>query len=427
MNQTSPTNDRTRRRVMTLLTMGVALLCIVQGKMMLDEFLQVDNGKLYATDDFAHYYCGARRVYNQEQVYCIPIRPGEVEILPTTNIRIPTNPPVLSLLTGPLGMLPQPVAWGVWTVFLSTAYILAILWMCRSLEISPRLRNQLLCVSVIWGPLLLSLRHSQVQPLLTLGIAGAFHFFRVGRVRTAGMLLGGVISVKLLPIALLVFFVGRREWRFLFWATSSFAIMVSVSQIYPGLAIMDFWNCGANVVSDWSSSTTFNQSVAALARNLIIAGLGIDAFTEATWKSIFGGLVMLSAGVAAMLLLWLGHSSRKASRRQFDLNFGMALFASVVMAPLAWSHYYVMTIVPWIIVFRHLPSDHTRQFAWLAFFCTPFFTVFAEYPLMELGLLRRSIASFMTFVPGLLTMVGYILLSRIAKQREQERAIRRKA
>src|SRR5262249_47187822 len=56
--------------------------------------------------------------------------------------------------------------------------------------------------------------------------------------------------------------------------------------------------------------------------------------------------------VPLLVLVW-----RSGSPGQCDLAFGLALTAMLLVSPLTWEHYFLLLLVPWVLVWVRLPAS----------------------------------------------------------------------
>src|SRR5262249_40282699 len=63
-----------------------------------------------------------------------------------------------------------------------------------------------------------------------------------------------------------------------------------------------------------------------------------------------GGL--LSCGAVVALLAWTIWRSQTPAR--LDLAFGLALTAMLLVSPICWDHYFLLLLLPWVLVWRGL-------------------------------------------------------------------------
>src|SRR5581483_3485359 len=129
-------------------------------------------------------------------------------------------PPLFAQLFSPLGLLSVQAAAGVW-------YAIGILALAASLLISERLvftdtkhkiNFALIALSFVaiarFG--LDNLRMGQINLLVVAVVLLALYLFEKNRIWPAAIVLATAISFKLTPALFLIYFLAKREWRFVF-------------------------------------------------------------------------------------------------------------------------------------------------------------------------------------------------------------------
>jgi alpha-1,2-mannosyltransferase len=245
-----------------------------------------------------------------------------------------TYPPVSALLFTGLALVQWDVAIAVVTILsLLALVVVAVL-------IVPRRTAGLIAAVVVGGMLLepvrLTLGFGQINLLLMVLVVVDCLLPRTRWPR--GMLIGLAAAVKLTPLAFLLFFAARRQWRALGTVVVTF---VAVSVIAWVLSPADTPAYIAAVLDDPSRvgglTYTGNQSL-----NGFWHRLGIDGpLTTVLWLAS-------SVGVAA-----LGWRAVRVTTADDDQR-GALLAAAIVgllVSPVSWSHHWVWAIlaVVWVI------------------------------------------------------------------------------
>ncbi len=381
----------------SLLT-GSLFLWALQLTIQLNDIERIGIARLAAADDFAHYYFAAKRLVSGRAVYCREL--SSVEVDESVKITRASNPPPLVLLTAPLALLDQRSAWAIWNIVIMSSYGAAAALMCRTIHLGGRRALYFMIGSLVYGPLISSLRYSQVQPFLCAILIGGLALNRGGRVASSGIVIGGMLALKLLPLPLVTFFVAKNRARFALTAALSFVVLNALPQLWRELSFYDYASCGVPIVKLWAKSSTFNQSASGLLQNLTAVVLGqgergplLNA-VDVGAVGLFGVLAFALAGV-------LGYRSRSVSVDAADRYLGLALFISVAAAPIAWPHYYVLALPALAILLKGLGTEDMMLFCalWLAF---PFEPVnLIEDPAQRAFAVRLGY-EILTFGPGLL-------------------------
>jgi hypothetical protein len=163
----------------------------------------------------------------------------------------------------------------------------------------------------------------------------------------AGVLLAALALLKP-PLALfLPYFVVRRDFRAAIVMGSSAAIAVAVSIALFGVELHRFWFREFVLQQGSGPIGAYNvQSVNGFLAHLLTRGHLRD------WYPIEVGLrfKLLSAGLTALLMAaaalacWRAGPPRTDTARQTEL--WLVLCLTVLVAPISWTHYYVLLLVP---------------------------------------------------------------------------------
>ena len=227
------------------------------------------------------------------------------------------------------------------------------------------------------------IQHTQINVQVLFLALLAFDLFRRGKWVWGAWWLALAVSIKALPILLVLYLVYKRQWRAVAW-TAAFLVVLNAALpaavFGPGHALADFqrWRAiSARGLFD-PTPTAFNQSLlAALKRLLTTAGSARDPvhYAMAAWSTVsvvrlFEGLALIAAG--ALAWAWrrnpadLRHPSAMA-------ELAVGLGAMIVVDPLAWKAHYVTLIVAYFLVFRELRQrprgDRRWVWWWLSFVC----------------------------------------------------------
>lgn len=261
------------------------------------------------------------------------------------------HPSTIALLLLPLALFDYGVATLLWlgvnlVVLGLSLYPLADL-VGKRLSIGKALIAG--AIAFAWFPVYLTLREGQVNLWLLLLVAGALAAWQHDRRLLAGVALGASLLVKQVMWPLLLLFLLRRQWRAVaaclvtvligytlaagvvglprLW-TYLIDVLPAVARHYQGPVNQSTWNLGHRLALD--------VLIVGLPRlqpfqNLLAAGLAVG----------LSALVLIGAVVITVRLplIWAA---------------GVMICVSIVINPISWPHYLVLTLVPAASVFRWL-------------------------------------------------------------------------
>ncbi|MFN7949146.1 MAG: glycosyltransferase family 87 protein [Blastocatellia bacterium] len=324
--------------------------------------------------DFIQEYLLARAVLSRTEPYR-PLPEMAAEMLGYRGRLVPhpaTHPPPMAIITLPLGLLKYEYAATLWFVLeitlLAVSFHLLLQWQAVS---SWRVAAVLTLMSFTWSPLVDEVLVGQLNMLLLWLLLLAWLRLREGRELAGGVWLGGALIVKLMAWPIVLFLLLRRNWRALFAAG---AVVISGHLIAIALMgwenVLNYYRHVAPTVPPLVRANEGNFSVWSLGWRLF-EGTGCEILPSTTAPPLLNapGVARIVSFVAPLLLLatglWL---ARKA--RSFDAGFAILTCVSVLMNPVVWSHYLVMTIIPAAVVFRRLKAGGLpRWMYWSAFGC----------------------------------------------------------
>ena len=268
------------------------------------------------TDTYV-YLAAGERLQAGHDLYAIS--PGDREIgLNPPYWTVPTlSPPLLAVLWRPLATLGIPGMFLGWAMAL-VAYLIALAYVARNAPGWAIVATAALAPFIGW-----QLGLGNVNGFLALGIVGLW--ILRDRPWLAGLIVALMISVKVTPIILAVWFLTSGRYRALGATAVWMAVLLAVSIAGAGLgAHVDYLGVMTHTVSDGSSRWSIAGILAAL-------GLASGVARYAPW-------LVLAAGTGAMLLL----------RSRDRITFALAVLLLVFASP-AFQHYW-LALVPMVLV-----------------------------------------------------------------------------
>lgn len=206
----------------------------------------------------------------------------------------------------------------------------------------------------IWDPLLDEFIIGQLNTLLLLLLTGAWLALRKGR-GGGGVLLGVVLSLKLMAWPIIIFLALRRDWRAAGTAcvTTTLAHLVAAAAmgcgavadyyVHVGAAVAGLYRAHGANFSAWSVGWRLFQGVSSSVVWSVTAPPLIYSPGAARVVSYALPAALLGAG-----LLF----TRKA--KHFDTAFAALICVSILVSPITWSHYLILAAIPLAVMLRSL-------------------------------------------------------------------------
>lgn len=321
--------------------------------------------------DFIQEYLLARAVLNGVNPYLpLPqlaeklVGPLELGIFPH-----PTpHPPAVAILSLPLGLLHYESAAVIWLIFevvciFAAAYLLLRWWGSGSL-CGALLATLIACM---WGPVVDELIIGQLNTLLLLLLILGWQALRKERHEVAGMMLGTVVALKLIAWPIIIFLTLRRQWRVVLSSAVVFstanllaALLMGTDRVFyyylrVGAKVAPLYRAHEANFSLWSVGWRFFEGIHSEVVSSVAAPPVIVAPLAAGIVSAVLPVMLLATG-----LRWAAKAHR------VDTAWGILVCVSVLISPVAWSHYLILTALPIVLCVRYL-CEYTYP-RWLRLF-----------------------------------------------------------
>jgi hypothetical protein len=251
------------------------------------------------------------------------------------------NPPLFTVLIGPLGLmefLPAYRLWVIVTVLLMVASMTAVAveFRMRAATVGP-----VVVAVLLSSPMIGTLGLGQIYPLLTAGLVAAWLADRRGRLVFAGVALGLVVALKpsLAPVLLVPAL--RRQWL-----TVGAALLAGT-----GATVLGWIICGADSTPTWVQLLLTNPPVTYW-DNASLPGAMLRLTSVNDWGrplvELPGGMVigLLLGGVLLVSTAWL---VRRPPADGLDTALWAMAAAALLASPLSW-HNYLLVLMPGVLV-----------------------------------------------------------------------------
>jgi hypothetical protein len=286
--------------------------------------------------------------------------------------------PFFTLFMLPWGLLPLPVAAAVFTVFSLALFALTVVIVEHLLHDgwSQRPRGTLLLTLLLALPYVHSCAVvGSVSLLLLFLIMAAWLLVERGREWQAGAALGLAILIKLLPAALLVFFLLKRRWRVGGAAAAVVALLglgLPLLALGPGetlaqhRAFLDRAVRGGSAVETLTATQPVKTHFSNNALPMVLRRL-LSPTNAGRWSAreefyvnfadlpararvwVYAGLAGLLLAASVVITLWRGRRWPPADAAEgyvLRAQFGSWCCLMLLLSPLVWTHYLPLAYWP---------------------------------------------------------------------------------
>ncbi|MFM8330246.1 MAG: glycosyltransferase family 87 protein [Candidatus Methylumidiphilus sp.] len=277
-----------------------------------------------------------------------------------------------------------PLAWGsgLWYFVSLLAVVWSALWAVRlAREANPALSAStdgwLLCEVPVFlaSPWLASgLMRCQASEFMVGLVIAAVYFWQRGRPALGGASLAAATLIKAFPLALLAYFVWRRQWRF---TVSFFLSLLLGALLLPGLVFgwqknLDYWAEWGQLVAGPALSVQQQQAPDAnkLYAQLLDAKKPRNQSLESLLLTFHTPPPLVKpvwAGLALAMLAWMLWQASKADAASQLLVASAFLVWNLLIPPISESHYFGLMLLPLAVLTPIALGDADRLARRLAY------------------------------------------------------------
>ena len=346
----------------------VCLALVLLGAAIHFGLWQISEPAILFSDFFKAYYSAGEAVLADE-VAALFREGAEVTFV---------NMPILAYLFAPLARLDDSDAGWIFLALGLTATLVSWALLVRIGRYGAVSAALLAFIFLINGPMVNSLREGNSTHFLLLLLALALLLWRGGWDYSAGLVLGFCALFKLPLLLLGGYFLIRRNWRILAGGATMAAALLGLSLWLFGLAIHVAWYRVCVEPYMLGVIPAFNvQSIDAFLLRLSTGAALLQDWAPMPLppvSRVVRTILLLAIYGAAIALLWragrrepLPHVSGALGTRDLT-EFSLVLTIALVTSPLAWTHYYLLLLLPWSLYqgdLLSLPDDTlSRSLMW---------------------------------------------------------------
>lgn len=267
------------------------------------------------------------------------------------------HPPVSALLGLPFALLPYLWAAGFWFALELILIFFSCYLLLRWWNVTKIVTGSLVFFFIIfcWEPIYAEVFTGQLNTFLLPLIILGWTSLRKNEQIWGGIFLGSAIAIKLFlwPVYLLLIF--RKQWRAAFSSTIAFVLLnLAVIPLIGGEALLRYyattnttvwpiWRSHEANFSTWSLGWRIFEGTHGRGEILTIIPPILHSETYAQFISFTIPILTLLIGIYLL-----------TKTKGYDHAYSMTICLSILLSPIAWSHYLILTLVPLTILAKQL-------------------------------------------------------------------------
>lgn len=342
----------TPKRLLTVSLWGIIILLVLPLYLRLALINPVDfqSGGIGA-GDFRAYFVAARLLDRGEIVYDVDLQQAETAALgyePEPDPVTYLYPSFLATTLLPLRNLSLETAARLWNLFQLILLIAAIWLLSDALDLRAHLGPRFpwfILLFTLAAPTTTAIRIGQANVatlffvMLALWAAGRDHAPLTGAALAVATLL------KVFPIALLVWFIWRREWRVVRWFVAILLLLIAGNALFLAATGRDpaqDWHYLRHILPDLAAPRQRdNQSLLGFLYRFDLAP-GLRLALRLLFSALIGGL-------SAWLFL------RLARRRRIARGFALILTVVLLLSTITWTSTLIFLVTPVGVLLEERP------------------------------------------------------------------------
>ncbi len=317
--------------------------------------------------DFSNYYESAWAMRHGIDPYSTNLTPIGVQLGLETNwlVHASETPPFL-LCFEPLTRMRPRVAFWIWIAINFSALAIAMyLLLVRRRGLSGRTALLLAGLMLMSAPVNLNFYWGQSQLIVLALMVAAMRAMERERDGAAGLLIAAAALLRAYPLLLVGYFVIRRKWRAVIFATAGIAAGGFATLAILGLPQTLGFIHGALWLTDYRVVTRVdNLSLGPFVSRMFWSLTGTAPGSSADW--------IRRAAIAAADVVVLGLTIRAtlavSYRRDPDWRiYSLWIATAVMLTPVGWHHYLVLLAIPFVQMVASASEDRSSSRAiWMA-------------------------------------------------------------
>jgi alpha-1,2-mannosyltransferase len=317
--------------------------------------------------DFSSYYASAYALRHGIDPYTTDLTAMSDRLgIETGTLIHAADTPTFLLCFEPLTAMSPRHAYWTWTLLSLAALVAALMMLLgRSARIPRIYAWSLGALAVLYAPLAQNYAWGQSQVFVLLLLVVMMRAMERGRDGAAGLALAAAGLLRAYPLLLLGYLALRRRWRAMLFALGGLAAGGLATLALAGIPLtLAFVHGAAWVTSYKRTARAIDVALGPFVSRLFWYGFGAPL---PHWLDLVRAAASLGAQ-ALLLLATVLATIRAAPGEDRDWRvYSLWIATAIVLSPLAWPHYMVLLILPFIQLAAALNAGRARARAgWMA-------------------------------------------------------------
>ena len=317
--------------------------------------------------DFGKFYVSANLFYQGKSIYS-PISvdafeevTGEIGLKITRDTMHPNlNLPPSTLLFLTIGLINIRNAYILWSI-LSIILGLIASWLLYNSYRDRFSRKYLISIPIFlfaFFPTYITIIYGQVSLLLLFIIVLAWSALRSEYEIIAGIFFGFALNIKIFTGLFLIVFLLQKRFKLIFWYVGSFLIINILAFVTFGIeTYIEFIN---NLSAITWYSASWNASILGFYTRILGGSEGKPLINL---PELAYGLNYASTIILLLILAWAVKTQRNKNIKMYDdLVFSLGIVFMLLLSPLGWMYYFVLLIIPVIILWQVKDTRYITYF-----------------------------------------------------------------
>lgn len=241
----------------------------------------------------------------------------------------------------------------------------------------------------------------------------------------AGFLVALAAAVKLTPAVLVLYWVVQRRWRAVFSCMAFFVLLLVFTRVVLGQSLLDEYFAQIHRASQTLLVAENNQSFAAWFMGRQHPRDDIYDIAVFPLPAAVRWVSTLLLGASAALGGWLDRKRVKTPRalRPAPLGVGIALVGMTLFAPIAWTHYFILLVIPVMLLVQESHVLEPRRIFWIPLWFAFVICIF-NYPPLAADVLNMDVTGIALvrgqFYAGALSVAALLVAAALRRRTDKK-------